>query len=100
MAALRWFDAGKIGYALRNTPLTVTVFGPEPHEFAFSAPPAALIGKNILIVAMPGNVSTIADQFAPDFASLQPGPGLSVMFDGHVLMAMPTLIGRDLLKTP
>ncbi|MDD2705815.1 MAG: glycosyl transferase, partial [Acidocella sp.] len=73
IAAQRWFDAGKIGYALlrANKTIPVTVFGPEPHEFAFSTPLASLIGKTVLVL---GNAAA----FSPYFKALTPGPALTV----------------------
>jgi 4-amino-4-deoxy-L-arabinose transferase-like glycosyltransferase len=97
VAALRWYDAGKIGYALHGR-VPVTVFGSEPHEFGISVPVQSLIGKNVLLVAMPGNVTAIHDEFAPDFARLLPGPGLTVIHAGSVLLVMPTFIGIDLIN--
>lgn len=99
IAALRWFDAGKIGYGLGDK-IPVTVFGPEPHEFGDSVPPASLLGQNVLLIAMPGNVTQIASDYAPYFKTLAPGPALTVMFHGHVLLVMPTFIGTDLLAAP
>ncbi|MBB5372297.1 glycosyltransferase family 39 protein [Acidocella aromatica] len=100
IAAQKWFDAGKIGYALRNSLVTVTVFGVEPHQFAFSAPPSSLLGKNVLVIAMPGSTSATAAKFAGDFQSFEPGPALTVMHRGTVLLVIPTFIGTDMLKTP
>jgi 4-amino-4-deoxy-L-arabinose transferase-like glycosyltransferase len=99
IATLRWYDAGKIGYAIHSK-IPLTVFGPEPHEFGVSAPPASLLGKTILLVAMPGNVTTIAQTYAPYFAKLLSGPALTVMHQGRVLLVMPTFIGTDLLQAP
>jgi 4-amino-4-deoxy-L-arabinose transferase-like glycosyltransferase len=99
VAALRWYDAGKLGYALRGR-LPVTVFGPEPHEFANSVPVSGLLGKNILLIAMPGDVSKLQTQYAPDFARLVPGPALVVAHEGQVLLVIPTFLGEDLLKAP
>ena len=99
VAALRWYDAGKIGYALRGK-VPVTVFGAEPHEFGISEPVAGLLGKNLLIVAMPGSVTRVYEAYAGDFKSLEPGPALVVETHGSVLLVMPTLIGTDLLKAP
>ena len=100
VVALRWFDAGKIGYALRDR-LPVTVFGPDPHEYGVSTPPAAtLLHKNVLILAMPGNVAEIADRYAPDFSLLRPGPALTVMHGHDVLLVIPTVMGTDLRKVP
>jgi 4-amino-4-deoxy-L-arabinose transferase-like glycosyltransferase len=100
IATLRWYDAGKIGYALRGQNRQVTVFGPERHEFEDSVPPASLIGKNVLLVAMPGNITAIARQYAPYFKKLTPGPALTVMHDGSVLLVIPTFMGTDLLSAP
>ncbi len=100
VAAQKWFDAGKIGYALRNSPLPVTVFDNDPHQFGISTPPAALLGKTILVLAMPGSTSATAARFAPDFKSFAPGPALTVGFHGQALLVIPTFIGTDLLKAP
>jgi hypothetical protein len=99
VAALRWFDAGKIGYALRSR-MPVTVFGPAPHEFGISASPRGLLGKNILLVAMPGDVTAIAQEYAPYFKTFAPGPALTVRHHGHVLLVIPTFLGTDLLAAP
>ncbi len=100
VACQRWFDAGKIGYALRGRGLPVTVFGPEPHEFGITTPPSSLLGKNILLTAMPGDVSDLAKSYSGDFKTIKPGPALVVSHDGVILLVIPTLIGMDLRKTP
>ncbi|HQT65598.1 MAG: hypothetical protein B7Z75_06015 [Acidocella sp. 20-57-95] len=99
VAALRWYDAGKIGYALHGAK-PVTVFGPEPHEFGISTPPASLLGKNILLLAMPGDESAILRQYTPYFKSLTPAPSINVTFHGAVLLIIPVLMGTDLLAVP
>ncbi len=99
VAALRWYDAGKIGYAL-GPAVPVTVFGPEPHQFGISTPPASLIGRDVLIIAMPGNEEAIRAHYAPDFKSLETAPALTVSSHGALLLVIPTLLGHDLLKTP
>jgi hypothetical protein len=99
VAALRWYDAGKIGFALRSK-IPVTVFGIEPHEFGVTKPAASFLGKNVLVVAMPGNVTDIHAQYAPYFKTLEPGPALVVMHHGSVLLVIPTFIGTDLLAAP
>lgn len=99
VAALRWYDAGKIGYALRGD-VPVTVFGPEPHEFGIAMPTKALLGRDILLIAMPGDVSQIARRYAPYFRSLDPAPALTVLDHDHVLLVIPVLLGHDLLAPP
>jgi hypothetical protein len=98
VAALRWYDAGKIGYALPG--VTVTVFGPAPHEFGISAPPSSLLGRDVLLLAMPGDVTAIQNQYAPLFRSLTPAPALVVTFHGNTLLIIPTLLGHHLLRAP
>jgi 4-amino-4-deoxy-L-arabinose transferase-like glycosyltransferase len=99
VAALRWYDAGKVGYALRGR-LPVTVFGAEPHQFGISTPASSLIGDDVLILAMPGDVTAITAQYAPYFKSLEPASSLTVTDHGQVLLVIPVLLGRDLLRAP
>jgi 4-amino-4-deoxy-L-arabinose transferase-like glycosyltransferase len=99
IATLRWYDAGKIGYALRGE-MPVTVFGPERHEFGISTPPSSLIGRDILIIAMPGDISAISAQFRPYFKAILPAPALTVTQGGATVLVIPVLLGKDLLQAP
>ena len=99
IAALRWYDAGKIGYAVRGE-MPVTVFGAEPHQFGISEPPLALLGRDVLIIAMPGDISAIAAQYRSDFKAIQPAPALTVVDQGQTLLVIPVLLGKDLLRAP
>jgi 4-amino-4-deoxy-L-arabinose transferase-like glycosyltransferase len=99
VAALKWFDAGKIGYGMRGE-VPVTVFGAEPHEFGVSVPVSGLVGKTVLLVAMPGDSSAIAKLYAPYFKSLVPAPALTVQNHGAVLLVIPVFLGKDLLAPP
>ncbi|WP_297444107.1 glycosyltransferase family 39 protein [Acidocella sp.] len=102
IAAQRWYDAGKVGYALAldHVNIPVTVFAGGPHQFAFSAPPASFIGKNVLVLSMPWTMEQTASFCASSFQSFTPGPVLTVTFHGHVLLAMPTYIGHDMQAVP
>lgn len=102
IAAQRWFDAGKIGYALErdgiHTP--ITVFGDQPHQFALTTPPASLLGKNVLVVAMPGTLAETYRKLSGDFKRFTPGPVLVVANHGTILLVIPTFIGADMVKVP
>lgn len=102
IAAQRWFDAGKIGYALKRDAITtpVTVFGDQPHQFGITTSPVSLIGKTILLIAMPGDPKQTYERFASDFADLRAGPTLNVIDHGVLLLKIPTFIGTDLQKVP
>ena len=99
LATLRWYDAGKIGYAIRGR-IPVTVFGPEPHQFGISTPPSSLLGRDILIVAMPGDISAIEAELRPDFKTILPAPALTVTQHGATLLVIPVLLGKDLQQAP
>jgi 4-amino-4-deoxy-L-arabinose transferase-like glycosyltransferase len=99
IASLRWFDAGKIGFALHGA-LPVTVFGGDAHEFGITVPPAALIGDDVLIAAMPGDPAATMRHYAPRFARIEEIKPLTVIHDGRVLLRIPLLLGHDLLSWP
>jgi 4-amino-4-deoxy-L-arabinose transferase-like glycosyltransferase len=99
IATLRWYDAGKIGYAVRSN-IPVTVFGPEPHQFGISTPVASLVGDDVLIIAMPGDISAVAAKYGPYFKAILPAPALTVTRGSATLLVIPVLLGKDLLKAP
>ena len=49
---------------------------------------------------MPGNVTRIAGAYGRYFKTLQPGPALTVMHQGSVLLVIPTFIGTHLMAAP
>lgn len=99
IAATRWFNAGKIGYAL-GPAVKVTVFDSDPHEFAFTVPPRSLIGDNILIVGTDGTTKALQAQYAPLFRSLTIGKPIIIRHHGTPLLRLPVLYGQDLRRWP
>jgi 4-amino-4-deoxy-L-arabinose transferase-like glycosyltransferase len=99
IAATRWFNAGKIGYAM-GPAVKVTVFGGDPHEFAFTAPSRSLIGDNILIVGTNGATKALQAQYAPLFHALTIGKPIIIRHHGAPLLRLPVLYGHDLRRWP
>ncbi|HEX7388865.1 MAG TPA: glycosyltransferase family 39 protein [Acidiphilium sp.] len=99
IAALRWFDAGKIAYAV-GANIPVTVFESDAHEFGITTPPASLIGKTILIAATPGSEQAVRQRYASRFKSITVEKPIDITHNGHVLLQIPVLIGHDLLSWP
>ncbi|MGC9270628.1 ArnT family glycosyltransferase [Acidiphilium sp.] len=99
VAALRWFDAGKIAYAL-GPDVPVTVFEGDKHEFGITTPPQSLIGDDILIAAMPGNEADIMKRYAPRFRAITIAKPIAITHHGHVLLRIPMLLGHDLQSWP
>lgn len=102
IAAQRWYDGGKVGYALAiagdKTP--VTVFAGEVHEFYYTAPPASFIGKTVLVLARPWTTAQTISFCAKFFSSFTPGPTLRVTLHGTTLLTIPTFIGVDMRAVP
>jgi 4-amino-4-deoxy-L-arabinose transferase-like glycosyltransferase len=99
VAALRWFDAGKIAYAL-GPDVPVTVFEGDKHEFGITTPPQSLIGDDILIAAMPGDEADIMKRYAPRFRSITIAKPIDITHHGRVLLRIPMLLGHDLQSWP
>ena len=99
IAATRWFNAGKIGYALGPS-VKVTVFDSDAHEFGFSVPPGSLIGDNILIVGTEGSSKALLNLYRPLFHSITVGKALIIRHHGRILLRLPVLEGVDLRRWP
>lgn len=99
VAALRWFDAGKIAYAL-GPDVPVTVFEGDKHEFGITTPPQSLIGDDILIAAMPGDEADIMKRYAPRFRTITVAKPIDITHHGRVLLRIPMLLGHDLQSWP
>lgn len=99
VAALRWYDAGKIAYAL-GAGTRVTVFEGNPHEFGITTPPQSLIGDDILIAAMPGDQAAIMRHYAPIFRAMTVAKPIDITHHGRILLQIPILIGHDLKSWP
>lgn len=99
IAATRWFNAGKIGYALGPS-VKVTVIGSDAHEFGFSVPPRSLIGDNILIVGTDGSSQALLNLYRPLFRSINIGKSLIIHHHGTALLRLPVLYGIDLRRWP
>lgn len=99
IAALRWYDAGKIAYAV-GPGIKMTVFEGNPHEFGEVSPPQSLRGDNILIAATPGNEAAIMQRYAPRFRSITVAKPIDIIHNGQVLLRIPMLLGHDLQNWP
>jgi 4-amino-4-deoxy-L-arabinose transferase-like glycosyltransferase len=99
VAALRWYDAGKIAYAI-GPAMKVTVFEGNQHEFGITTPPQSLIGDDILIAAMPGDFPTIMQHYAPHFASITAAKPIEITHHGQILLRIPMMLGHDLRSWP
>ncbi len=86
VAATRWIEGAKIGYAM-GPDYPILCLSDDPRHFAYADPPARFIGRNALIlVQVPpkGLTRDIAKEYAPYFASVVPVGTVPIRRSGHV----------------
>jgi 4-amino-4-deoxy-L-arabinose transferase-like glycosyltransferase len=95
VAATRWLDAGKIGYALDGR-VPVVCLGDDPREYGIIAPVAAFSGDDLLIVAPRLFPSDIAARYGALFRSIETLPPAELLHDGHPALSVPLYLGHHL----
>ena len=95
VAALRWYDAGKVDYALGGR-VPVTCLGPDPREYGLVAPLAKFVGGDLLILAPRTTLAQIVRRFGSLFDSIQPLAPSAVLHNGALGMVMPVFLGHRL----
>ncbi len=87
IAATRWFEAGKIGFALQGE-VPVVCLGNDPREYGLAAPLAAHAGEDMLIVSARDDAGAIMARFGADFDALEPLPPVVVRHAGKPAMLL------------
>ena len=77
VAALRWFDCGKIGYGLGPDRVALCITD-DPRQFAYSTHPAAFAGRDILILAPRTSPADAARRLAGRFDHIETLPPLQL----------------------
>jgi hypothetical protein len=95
VAATRWFDAGKIDYALGGR-VPVLCLGTAPHQYGIIAPVADFAGADVLIIAPRTSAAEITARFGRLFRSIQPLPAATLFHAGRPALSLPLYLGQDL----
>lgn len=93
VAAVRWFDAGKIDYALHGA-VPVICLGKDPREYGISSPAEDQVGQDLLIIAPRETLQSMAKRFGAKFQSLRELPPIILRHAGKPAMVLPAFIGR------
>ncbi len=95
VAATRWIEAAKIGYAM-GPGVPVLCLSDDPRHFAYADPPARLLGRNVLIlvqVPAKGLTRDIVKEYAPYFASVEPEGAVPLVRGGTVAFEVAVFRG-------
>ncbi|HVM81560.1 MAG TPA: glycosyltransferase family 39 protein [Stellaceae bacterium] len=99
VATTRWYDAGKLDYALRGT-VPVICLCSDPREYGLAANARQFRGRDVLIVAPRMQPSEVVARFGPLFASIEELPTLTLVHGGREAMTIPLFRGVDLRLPP
>jgi hypothetical protein len=95
VAALRWFDAGKIDYALGGT-AKVTCLSPDARQYGLLTPLQAFVGDDLVIVAPRTSLAAVKAKFGAVFDSIEAVSGIGQSTTVQRLTATGVFLGRRL----
>jgi len=93
VAATRWFDAGKIDYALEGK-TRVLCLGNDSREYGLTARLGAFDGDDVLIVAPRTSLAQIEAQFGPEFSWLEQLAPAMIRHAGRPAMLVNLFLGH------
>ncbi len=95
VAAIRWYDAAKLDYALGGE-AEVICLGNDPRQYGIVHPVANYLGEDVLILAPRATLAQINAEFATMFASIDGLPPLTLWYAGRQTMTVPVFLGHHL----
>jgi 4-amino-4-deoxy-L-arabinose transferase-like glycosyltransferase len=99
VAATRWFDAGKIDYALRGR-VPVTVLGPDQREYGLTTRVREIVGHDVLFVTPKTTLEQLDLQFGRLFDYIEPLPPIVLRHAGRPAMVIPVFLGHYFSARP
>lgn len=99
VAATRWFDAGKLDYALGGRP-PVICLGNDPREYGLTARLADHAGADVLIAAPRMTLESIVTNYGAQFDSIVELPPVELRHAGRPAMSIPLFLGHRLHPPP
>ncbi len=99
VAALRWYEAGKIDYALGGR-VKVICLGDDPREYRYVDGPASLAGDDVLILSPRRRATTILQRYARSFHRMDALPPIMLRHDGLPAMPISVVLGHGFQPGP
>jgi len=93
VAAVKWTDAGKIGYALGPGVSVVCLCG-SPHHFGYLVDQRALLGRDAVVVDHTPGSSGVTRVYAPYFARIDSLPPIIVRQRGRPVLSIQAFFAR------
>jgi 4-amino-4-deoxy-L-arabinose transferase-like glycosyltransferase len=93
IAAIKWNDCGKLGYALRGR-ANIICLGPDPRQFGFGHGAEQLDGDELLIVAPHSRIEDIRAAFGTAFESIDEKESTTVEQSGASILRLPVYLGH------
>jgi Dolichyl-phosphate-mannose-protein mannosyltransferase len=97
-ATLKWYDAGKLDYALGGQ-IPVICLGPDPRQYGVIARPDDYAGADAVIAAPHRSAAQIDAELGPLFDRIEPAAPATIMNGGRPLMELPLFIGHNLHRS-
>ncbi len=100
IAATRWIEGAKIGYAM-GPEYPIVCLSDDPRSFYYSFPPSEYVGRDALIlVQVPpkGLTRDIVKEYAPYFASVVPAGTVPIRRGGQVAFEVAAYRAWDMQK--
>ncbi|MDE3127995.1 MAG: hypothetical protein KGL38_08310, partial [Gemmatimonadota bacterium] len=100
IAATRWIEGAKIGYAM-GPDYPIVCLSDDPRSFYYSDPPAKYVGRDALIlVQVPpkGLTRDVVKEYAPYFATIVPVGTVPIMRGGQVAFEVAAFRAWDMQK--
>jgi 4-amino-4-deoxy-L-arabinose transferase-like glycosyltransferase len=93
VAATKWYEAGKIDYALEGSSKVICL-GSDPRQYGMSVGDTGEDGADVLIIAPRKTLAAIMGQFGTLFENITLLPPATVLHNGRPAMLLPLFLGR------
>jgi len=97
VATLKWYDAGKLDYALGGT-ATIICLGEDSRGYGIIHPAAVYRGKDVLILVPETRGREVERKIAPLFDHITPLPALTVLQGGRPALKILVYLGTNFMR--
>jgi hypothetical protein len=95
VAALKWYEAGKIDYALGGS-FRVICLGSDPREYGVTRGEGQDAGADVLIIAPRKTLAAVEAQLGRLFDTITALPPVMVLHNGRPALSLPLFMGHNL----
>jgi hypothetical protein len=93
IAATKWFEAGKIDYALGGNSQVICL-GSDPREYGLVRDGNGIAGDDVLIIAPRKTLGAIVGQYGALFETITPLPPVTITHNGRPALILQLFVGH------